>query len=379
MKLTFVILQSLLITLWPVVAIRLGKTRLPDVLSPIVLCYLFGILLRNSHLLPLDDAVSENWMNGAILIAIPILLYTTDVRRCIQYAGRSLAAFAFCVLGGLIGTGTAALLYPLQHETPSWIIAGMLIGMYTGGTPNMQAIGIALGASRETIILVNAADIVCGGIWLVVLTSVAHRFLKDFLPDFKDSADSLPQETDVTTSQFHATDSLKAIGLTLLVIAASLGICFLLYGNINQTAFVMLLLTTFGIAAAFLPAVKSWSGIYETGEYFLLIFCVALGMQADFSQVFQKGTDILTFTLLAMPLAILFHLLLSKFFRIDRDTFLISSTAGIYGPAFIGQVASAIGNRQLIFPGIALGLLGYAVGNYLGIGLAYTLKWLTGM
>ena len=53
---------------------------------------------------------------------------------------------------------------------------------------------------------------------------------------------------------------------------------------------------------------------------------------------------------------------------------MITSTAAIYGPVFVGQIASAIGNKKLIFTGIALGLLGFAVGNYLGIGLAYILK-----
>jgi len=367
-------LQSILILFWPAIAIRLGKTRLPDVFSPIVLCYLFGILLRNSHLLSLDDKISEYWMNGAILMAIPILLYTTDIQRCIRYAGRSMLAFGLCVIGGLIGTGLTTFLYPLQ-EAPPWMLSGMLVGMYTGGTPNMQAIGIALGATRETIILVNAADIVCGGIWLVILTSVAHRLLKGILPDFSDVEEASENPEAQPDSGIRLQDSLKAISLTLVIVAASLGLCYLVFKDINHTAFLMLMLTTFGIAAAFLPAVKRWTGVYETGEYFLLMFCVALGLQADFSQVLDKGVGILVFTAIALPLSIAFHLLLSRLFRIDRDTFLISSTAGIFGPAFIGQVASAIHNRQMIFPGIALGLLGYAIGNYLGIGLAYALKW----
>ncbi len=367
-------LQSILILIWPAIAIRPSKTKLPEVFSPIVLCYLFGILLRNSRLLPLDDTVSETWMNGSILMAIPILLYTTDIQRCIRYAGRSLLAFGLCVVGGLIGTGLTTFLYPLQ-EAPPWMLSGMLVGMYTGGTPNMQAIGMALGATRETIILVNAADIVCGGIWLVILTSVAHRLLKGVLPDFFDTDENSGDTEENLNSGILLKDSLKAIALTLVIVAASLGVCFGVYGDVNQTAFLMLMLTTFGIAAAFLPAVKRWIGVYETGEYFLLMFCVALGLQADFSQVLEKGAGILIFTAIALPLSILFHLLLSRIFRIDRDTFLISSTAGVFGPAFIGQVASAIHNRQMIFPGIALGLLGYAIGNYLGIGLAYALKW----
>ena len=72
--------------------------------------------------------------------------------------------------------------------------------------------------------------------------------------------------------------------------------------------------------------------------------------------------------------AILLHFFLAAIFRIDRDTVIITSTAAIYGPAFIGPVANAIKNKEMIVPGITMGLLGYAIGNYIGIGIAMLLK-----
>jgi uncharacterized membrane protein len=53
---------------------------------------------------------------------------------------------------------------------------------------------------------------------------------------------------------------------------------------------------------------------------------------------------------------------------------IITSTAGIFGPAFIPPVATALGNREIIFSGIATGLVGYAVANYLGLRLAWMLR-----
>jgi uncharacterized membrane protein len=72
--------------------------------------------------------------------------------------------------------------------------------------------------------------------------------------------------------------------------------------------------------------------------------------------------------------AIILHFLLATIFRIDRDTVIITSTAAIYGPAFIGPVANAIKNKEMIVPGITMGLLGYAIGNYIGIGIGMLLK-----
>ena len=72
----------------------------------------------------------------------------------------------------------------------------------------------------------------------------------------------------------------------------------------------------------------------------------------------------------AQFVAILLHTLLAKLFRIDADTTLITSTASIYGPAFIPSVANALKNKDVVLPGLICGILGYAIGNYLGIGMA---------
>ncbi len=72
--------------------------------------------------------------------------------------------------------------------------------------------------------------------------------------------------------------------------------------------------------------------------------------------------------------SIILHIILGAIFRIDTDTLIITSTAGIFGPAFIGPVANGIRNKQVIVPGITMGLLGYAIGNYLGLAVAWLLK-----
>ena len=72
--------------------------------------------------------------------------------------------------------------------------------------------------------------------------------------------------------------------------------------------------------------------------------------------------------------SIILHFILASIFRIDRDTVIITSTAAIYGPAFIGPVANAIKNKEVIVTGITMGLLGYAIGNYIGIGIGMLLR-----
>jgi uncharacterized membrane protein len=374
----WILLQALILLGIPFLSRRLARRGLlPDWLSPVVFCYAIGILLKNTGLFPLNDQWSTAATEVGILFAIPLLLYATDLKRWLSHAGSSLLSFGLCVLSGMVATVAAA--YWFLNDLPdTWRLAGMLAGIYTGGTPNMQAIGLALKAPQETIILVNAADVLLGGVYLLLLTSVVPKWLKAVLPGFQnDSAAAAVDETEA--DPYHAFNyghAIRAIGLTILVIGSALGLTWLAYGQLDQLAFLILMLTSLSLAVSFIPTVRNWENTFETGEYFLLIFCVALGMLADFQSILDKGLGIVQFTAVALLGTILLHLLLARLFRIDRDTFLFTSVAAIYGPPFIGQIASITGNRQLILSGIAMGLLGYAIGNYLGIGLAYLLQWL---
>ena len=115
---------------------------------------------------------------------------------------------------------------------------------------------------------------------------------------------------------------------------------------------------------------------YPLGEYFILVFSVALGLLADFRTLASSGLDLLWFSFLALSATTLLHLLLCRLFGLDRDTVILSSVAGFYGPVFVVQVAAALGNKRLLAAGIAVSLLGFGIGNYLGVGLAYGVRWL---
>jgi len=66
-------------------------------------------------------------------------------------------------------------------------------------------------------------------------------------------------------------------------------------------------------------------------------------------------------------------ILLSRIFKVETDCTLIVLTAGLYGPAFVPAVAKQIKNERMIVPGLIVGSLGYAVGTFLGIGVALLL------
>jgi uncharacterized membrane protein len=137
---------------------------------------------------------------------------------------------------------------------------------------------------------------------------------------------------------------------------------------------VILIMTTLGIGVSFVKIIQRMQGSYETAHYLLLVFSLAIGMLADIDVLINRSSDLFVYCALVMFGAIVIHILLAAMFNIDRDTLIITSTAAIYGPAFVGPVANAIENKKVIVSGITMGLLGYAIGNYLGIGMAMLLR-----
>ncbi|MCZ6675415.1 MAG: DUF819 family protein, partial [Verrucomicrobia bacterium] len=68
---------------------------------------------------------------------------------------------------------------------------------------------------------------------------------------------------------------------------------------------------------------------------------------------------------------------LGLLFRIDIRTLAIASQANVGGPASAMALASARGYMDRLLPGVAVGLMGYAVGNYLGFAVASLIRgWL---
>ena len=53
---------------------------------------------------------------------------------------------------------------------------------------------------------------------------------------------------------------------------------------------------------------------------------------------------------------------------------MVTSAALICSPPFVPMIAGAIHNREVIVSGLTVGIVGYAIGNYLGVAIAYLLQ-----
>ncbi len=369
--------QILLICIGPAILMWALKDRkIGKVLSPVVMAYAVGIASVTFGLLPLNPLISKYFSELSIMLAIPLLLFSADILGWFRHARSTVLSFVFAIISAALSCIIAAYLFRDKIDL-IWDYAAMLTGVYTGGTANMQAVGIAIGAPEDSFALINSVEIVCGGIYLLFLTSFAPLLFGKVLPAYESDGNTSEIDDDPVEIKKDWKSMVQATMLAIVILGVTLGLATALYGGLTNTTFIILSLTTLSVIASFSTKIRAFRGAFEVGDYLLLMFCVAVGMRSDFGNIVEQGGVLLAFTAISWLLSIGFHLILSLIFRIDRDTTLITSTAALYGPAFIGQIASVLKNRDVVFAGIATGLVGYAIGNYLGISMHYLLeKWL---
>ncbi len=329
-------------------------------------------------------SVQDMIMSIAILIALPLLLFSLDIKRWLKLAKEALLSLILGVVSLIIVVVTGYFLFKDQiHE--SWKVAGMLCGVYTGGTPNLAAIGTALDVSPNTFVLTHTYDLVLGSFCLLFLLTGAQKFFNLILPHFRESHEHINIKKVVQESEGidnylgmltrHGSIQLaKALGLSVLILGFSFGIS-LLAPKSSQTVIVILSITTLGLILGTFKKISSIEKTFQLGMYLIIVFSLVVSSMADLSSMFQIDfLHLFLYVTLVVFGSIIVHVFLSWIFRVDSDTTIITITALTFSPPFIPVVASALKNKEIIITGITSGILGYAFGNYLGVALAYFLR-----
>jgi uncharacterized membrane protein len=110
--------------------------------------------------------------------------------------------------------------------------------------------------------------------------------------------------------------------------------------------------------------------------YIILIFCLVVGSMVNLRDLVNIHWYLMAFIGLCIFGSFILHALFCRIFKIDTDTFLITSVSAICSPPFVPVVANALKNRHIILSGLTTGIMGYAFGNYLAITMAYIFKTL---
>jgi uncharacterized membrane protein len=108
--------------------------------------------------------------------------------------------------------------------------------------------------------------------------------------------------------------------------------------------------------------------------YLIYVFCIAVSSMVSFDELLQIDTKVAVFLLVTVFAGLALHALLCRLTGVDSDTFMVTSVAAIGSPPFVPLMARALNNPGTILPGMTTGVIGYALGSYLGISLGLYLR-----
>lgn len=350
--------------------------------SPMAVLYVVGLLVAN--LLPQSDrlaSIASTVSSICIPLSIPLMLVSCSLNG--KAAGITLKAGVSGLIAILLVTVAGLFLFR-GHTPPQQFaqVCAVAVGIYTGGIPNMGAIAQGVGMDAETYLYVTSYDLIVTGLYLVFVICLGKPFFRRLLP----GDTTLP--TNNTSKTISTSNTIPpqwiTIPIALAVAVASYLLSTLFPPNLS-TPLLILLLTTLSIGASFLPAVRRANRhaeqqgrqplAFNVGLYFVYLFCFGIANACDVRTLDLTGSlNILWYILFVIFGSLLLQILFARLLHLDGDTTLVASAALINSPPFVPLVAALLDNKDLIARGIAIGLLGYLLGNYLGLGLFFLLK-----
>lgn len=262
----------------------------------------------------------------------------------------------------------------------TWKLAGQFTGTYTGGGANFAALGRAFDTSADMFSAATAADVIVTAVWMAACLAVPvllGRPRQSQQPSVGTSDAESPVTLERTLHESVRSVTLAdTAALVTIAVAAVWGA-----GQLARLAPILpevLWLTTVVLILAQVPAVKSLAGSALFGNYLILLFLASNGARSVVASLVAVGPPVFYYAIITVALHGVVIFGVGRLVRLDLATLAVASQANVGGAASALAIAGARGYTDRLLPGVAVGLLGYAVGNYFGFAVAAFMRGLLG-
>ena len=363
------------------------RVKFLDKVGPVLTLYILGVVVANLHIVPEScHGIQKILQDVMIPLAIPMMLFGCNFKEF--KAGVTAKAFVICLIStaAMVVAGFFLLKNQLGIDGPT--IGATLSGQYTGGAGNFAAVNMMLGdkaLTGEKFALVSTCNLVVSFFYLMFLmgggVKIARRIVHgNKLSTHNDTINTAEYVNDNPYKDFGKKQSivqlLKVFGAAVAVAVVSLlasnyfkegTVMFDLLGGDFSMVALILILTTVSLLLTSFKQVRSWDKSFDAGMYLIYIFCLAMAMLADLSQLdWKMGLWVLVYQAIIIFGSLALGVLLARPFKVDADSLVITSDTLVNSPICVPMIAAAMKNKDAIMVGITNGLAGYAVGNYLG-------------
>ena len=354
-----------------------------------VIALLIAIAASNLKIIPTDAPTYDIVWGYIVPLAIPLLLFKTNIQSLIKESWKLLLLFLISSMATMIGTVIAFL--ALRRYIPELDkISGMISASYSGGGVNYAAMSAKLEPSES----INAATIVADNMmmafYFLILIGLAgipiirriwgsphtdeiekdpemqssrtlsEAYWKPNLISLKDIAICLASSMLIVLISFKLSALLKALLGTSDNIIGDLII------SLITDKYLLLTTITFIVASIFRNSFEKLNGSQELGTYCIYLFFVVIGIPASIGLILTKAPLLFVFVFIIAMVNLAITMGVGKLFKFSVEEVVLACNANIGGPTTAAALAISKGWTKLVGPILVIGTVGYVIGNYVG-------------
>jgi uncharacterized membrane protein len=368
-----VILMVPVIFLW---LERKSGWKIFNYLPAIIWIFLTPVFLSNFGVIPRQSPVYDTFKTFAVPLFIVLMLLDINIKEAMKVAWRGAVVLVIGSVGVVVGAVVSFVIFRSGLPADAWSGFGALAGSWIGGTGNLAAVAESLDTPPEQLGLVVIVD---NFVYLAYfpLILVCKRWAKPFnrwtgvSQAQLDHFSKTMQKVERKTHEVHFRDILTLLGWAFVAMLAANWLASLvppLPPVLTQKTWALLLVTSFGIALSATP-LRKVPGTEPLAMAFVYIYMTMIGAAADLRQL-GGGQFFLIAGFLTITVHLLFVLVGAKIMKLDISMAAVASVAAVGGAAS-APVAAGYHREELVPISIMLALIGYALGNYLGVATAY--------
>jgi len=353
--------------------------RVFKVVPILVFVYFVPTLLSNTGVIPIKSELYGFVQRFLLPTSLVLLVLAVDVPAILRLGRKSLLLFlagtASIILGGPLAYLALGWMVPAELGEQAWKGLAALSGSWIGGGANFVAIGQSVGVEQSTLGMMVVVDVGVANVWTAVLLyfSGREKEMDARMGADRRAIDRVREEVE----QFQASVA-RAPSLADLVWIVGLGlggtvVCTEVARHLPNlgtivTGFtwVVILVTTVGVALSFTPARKlEGAGASRVGSLFLYVLVMTIGAQAEFREL-QKAPALVAVGAVWMVVHATVILVVRRLLRAPIFFAAVGSQANVGGAASASVVAAAF-HPALAPVGVMLAVAGYVLGTYGGL------------
>jgi uncharacterized membrane protein len=350
------------------------RTVIGQKITGTVVVILLAIAAANLGIIPHSAPAYGFIFSYVVPLLIPLFLFQADVRRLAREASRTSLAFLVAALGTVAGVIVAALLLDLSQlgvaselaaDRREAGIVGLFASTYIGGSVNYAALGEITGLSADASFFsaATAADNLFSAVFLSVIALVpgAHWIARHFVEHTASEAVQVT-ETVVTPASIS-----YALAAAAGIVAITDLLCWWL--EIPSWRYAVMTLISVGLATA-VPQIRDWfSGAFEVGVALSFPFFAAIAAGADIRAMISVAPLLIILVAILLSVHLTVLLVVGRKLGLTIPELLTASNAAILGATTAPAMAAAKGWHDQVTPGVLVGVLGYALGTFIGTAL----------